>query len=129
MAFGHFGVDAFMIDAGVQTDAEMLLDNLAGNITNILGANTCIVRPLRSWIAALGEAKRPAVFIEEEFLLKSEPRARIVENGGAGIRGVRSDAVRHHNFAHDENAILSGGVKENRDWLLKRSRSFFPRLA
>src|ERR1700704_5332769 len=81
----------------------MLLDNLAGNITNIL---VCIVGPLRSWIAALGEAKRPAVFIEEVFLLKSEPRDRIVENDGAGIRGVRSDAIRHHDFAHDEAPFL-----------------------
>ena len=31
LAFRHFGVDAFMVDAGSETQVEVLLDDLAGD--------------------------------------------------------------------------------------------------
>ncbi len=125
LALGHFGVDAFMVDAGVKADVEMLLDDLAGDIADVLVADAGIIRALRSGITAFREAERTTVLIKEIFLLKSEPGAGIVQDRGAGVRGVRRDAVRHHHFAHDERAILAGAVGVKRRPASERSQSFF----
>ena len=116
LAGGHLGVDALMVDAGVQTEIEMLLDDLAGDIADILVADARVVGTLRGGITTLGEAERAAILIQEVFLLETEPGVRIVENGGAGIGDV-GRAVGVVNLAHDEDAVLTGGVRIERDRL------------
>ena len=83
VAFGDFGIDAFMVDAGGETKIEMLLDHLAGDVADILVADAGVVGPLRGRIAGRREAERAAVLVEEIFLFETEPGAGIVENGSA----------------------------------------------
>src|SRR5690606_34431421 len=95
----------------------MLLDDLAGNAPDIFEANAGVVRALRCGIAGLGEAERTTVLIKEVLLLEAEPGAGIVEDGGALVGSVRRDAVRHHDLAHDEHAVLAGGIRVVSYWL------------
>ena len=86
LALRHFGVDAFVVDAGGEAEVEMLLDDLAGDVADIPVADAGVVRALRRRIAAAGEAERTAVLVEEVFLLEAEPGAVIVEDGRALVR-------------------------------------------
>jgi hypothetical protein len=105
LALRHFGVDAFVVDAGGEAKVEMLVDHLAGNVADILVADAGVIGALRRRIAARGKAERAAVLIEEVFLFETEPGAGIVENGGAHVRRMRRLAIRQHDLAHDEDAI------------------------
>ncbi len=95
----------------------MLVHHLARDIADILVADAGVVRPLRRRVAAGREAERTAVLVEEIFLLEAEPRAFIVENGGALVRCVWRHTVRHHHFAHHQRTIGAGAVRVDRDRL------------
>jgi hypothetical protein len=82
-----------VVDAGGEAQVEMLIDDLARDGTDVLVTNARIIGPLRRRISAFGEAERAAVFEGEVFLLETEPRALIVENGRALVRRVRGLAV------------------------------------
>jgi hypothetical protein len=82
----HFGVDAFVVDAGVEAEVEVFLDKLTGNIADVLVADASIVGALRRRIAGCREAEWAAVLVEKVFLFKAEPCAGIVENSGSFVR-------------------------------------------
>ena len=111
LALRHFSVDAFVVDTGVETEIEMLLDDLASDATHSVEPDTCVVLALRRGKpTALGEPKRSSIFVEKIFLLETKPRIGVVVDRGTGIRPVRSLAIRHHDFAHDQRAVLASGV-------------------
>jgi hypothetical protein len=56
------------------------------------------------------------VLVEEILLLEAEPRAGIVEDGGASVARVWT-AVWHHDFAHHDRTIFPGGVRIHGDGL------------
>ena len=116
LALGDFRVDAFVVDAGEQAEVEMLFDDLAGNVADVVVADAGVIGTLRSGIAICREAERTAVLVEEVFLLEAEPRAGIVEDGRAGVGHVRR-AIGVHDFAHHKRAVLAGAVGEHGDRL------------
>ena len=117
LALRDFGVDAFVVDAGGEAEIEMLLDDLAGDRTDVRVADAGVIRSLRRGIAGGRKAERTAVLVEEIFLLEAEPCAFVVENGGALVRGVRGLAIGHHDFAHHQRAVGARAVRINRDRL------------
>src|SRR5215472_1060948 len=78
---------------------------LRGDVADVVVADSGVIRALRRGIPAGRETERPAVLIEEIFLLETEPRVGIVENGRALVGGMRRLAVGHHDFAHYQHAI------------------------
>ena len=116
LALGHFGVDAFVVDAGVQTEVEMLVDDLAGDVADVGVADAGVVRALRLGEALRREAERAAVLVEEILLLEAEPGVRIVQDGGAGVGGMRR-AVGCMTSLHHQDAVFLGGVGVDRHGL------------
>ena len=116
LALSDLGIDALDVDSGVEADVDVLLDDLAGHRADVLVADAGVVRALGLGEAARGEAKGRAVLEEEVLLLEAEPGARIIRDGGAGVRGV-GDAGVEVGLAHHEHAVLAGGVREDRDGL------------
>jgi hypothetical protein len=112
LALGHLGVDAFVVDAGVEAEVEVFLDDLAGDVADVpCSRRRSSIRPAGPGKPSLGETERAAVLGEEIFLLEAEPGARIVEDGGAGVGRVRGDAVGHHDLAHHQHAVDAGAVR------------------
>ncbi len=111
LAFRHFGVDAFVVDAGVEAEVQVCIYNLAGDGADVFVADTGVILALRRWESAtLRKAEWRSVFVEEIFLLVAKPRAGVVENGCARIARMRRLAIGHHHFAHDEHAVFLGAV-------------------
>src|SRR5579872_3209842 len=117
LTLGDFGVDAFMVDAGMQAEIEMLFDHFAGNVADILVADAGVIRALRRGITGCREAERAAVLVEEIFLLEAEPGAFVVQNGGALVGGMRGLAVGHHHFAYHEHAVGARAIRIDRNGL------------
>ncbi len=62
------------------------------------------------------ETERMAVFVEEVFLLEAEPGLRVIQDGGAGVGGVRRK-VGMENFAEGNYTVDARGVLVTRDRL------------
>ena len=113
LALGHFRVDAFMVDAGVEAEIQVGVHDFAGDVAHGVVADPGVVFALRSREAAFGETEGDSVLIEEVFLLEAEPSVRIVQDGRATVRGMRG-SVRQKDFAHHKHAIFLGAVRVNR---------------
>jgi len=116
LALGDLGVDAFVVDAGVEAEVEVFFHDLAGDVADGAVADSGVVEALRSRETFDREAQRATILVKEIFLLEAEPGVRIVKNGGAGVGRMRG-AVGQKNFAHDERAVFAGRVREDRDGL------------
>ncbi|MNS78214.1 hypothetical protein D3C72_1118170 [compost metagenome] len=95
----------------------MFFNDFAGNRADVLEADAGVIRTLRSRVTLLGEAERAAVLVEEIFLFEAEPCVLVVEDGRAAVRCMRGDAIRHHDFAHDEYAVGAGRIGIDRNGL------------
>ena len=112
LALGHFGVDALVVDTGIEALFEVLLDDFACDVTDGLVANAGVVLALGigEIVGTGGETQRTAIPVQEVFLLEAKPGARVIENGRTGVRGVRGHAIGHHHFAHHQRTVLAGAV-------------------
>ena len=110
LALGDFGVDAFVIDAGGKTEFEVLFDDGAGQAAHVFVADAAVIRALRSSrVSLFREAERTTVFVEEVFLLKTNPQVRIVLDGCAHVGRVRG-AIGVHDFAKNDVGVFAAGI-------------------
>ena len=56
LTFRDLGIDPLVVDASVETDVEVLLDDLASDVTDIAKANSCVVAALWCRVAMLWKA-------------------------------------------------------------------------
>ena len=88
----------------------MLINNLTSNAAHVLVADAAVIGTLwRGGVAILREAERTSILVEEVLLFEADPEVGIVFDGGAGVGGV-GGAIRMHDFAQNEVAVLAGGV-------------------
>jgi len=128
LTLGDLGIDAFVVDAGVEAEIKVLLDDFASDIADSVEADPSVVRALWCWEAIFREAKRASILIEEILLLEAEPSVGIIQDGSTGVGDVRC-AIGHHDLAHDENTIFTARVRENGDWLENAIRASAGSLA
>src|SRR5687768_6016911 len=89
LPFRHLGIDALDVDSGVQTDVDVLFNELTRHVADVLVANASVVRTLRTGESAGRKAEGRAVLVKEILLLEAKPRFRIVRNRRARIRWMR----------------------------------------
>ena len=112
LAFGHFGIDPLMVDAGIKTKVKMLFNNLTGNISHVAIADAAVVSTLTFFRKSFrGEAERLAVFVQEILLLETEPRVGIIENRGTGVGWMWCE-IRKKYLAENNHAVDTGGIME-----------------
>ena len=71
LAFRDLGVNAFVVDAGIQTKIQMGIDDFAGDVADGIVTDTGVILSLRRReAAALGKTERCAVLEKEVFLQK-----------------------------------------------------------
>ena len=63
LTFGHFGVDAFVINPGVEAKIEVGIDDFTGDTADVLVSDSGVVLALRSRVAGVRETQRPTVFV------------------------------------------------------------------
>src|SRR6476620_10388359 len=71
LTLGDLRIDSFVIDAGVETQIEMLVHNLARDIPDGFVAHAGVVFSLRRRISLFREPQRAAILIEKIFLLET----------------------------------------------------------
>lgn len=116
LSLGDLGVDALVINSGVEAEVKVFVYDCAGDIADVFVANAAIVRALGCGVSAFGKTKNLAVFFKEVFLLESKPSVFVIEDAGAGV-GRMGITVGKHDLAHDENAVFTGAVRVKGDWL------------
>ena len=116
LALGDLGVDALVVDAGLEAEVEVGVDDLAGDVADVLVADAGVVLALRRREPLAREAERHAVPVEEVLLLEAEPRVGIVRDRRAAVARVRRLVGQEH-LAHDERAVGPGRVGEDGDRL------------
>ncbi|MCY1365212.1 hypothetical protein D9M69_520500 [compost metagenome] len=95
----------------------MLFYNLARDRADVFVADAGIIRALWCWEALFRETKWATVFVEEIFLLKTEPRIFIFKNSRTAVRWMWRHAIRHHDFAHNKRAVSTRRIRINCNWL------------
>ena len=123
LALGHFGVDAFVVDAGVEAEVEMLLDDLAGDVADVLVADAGVVRALRRGIAARRGSRAGGRPGRRSIPARSRTMRRGRREWWRACWWVRGLAVGHHDFAHHQHAVVAGAVRDRRRPASARSRS------
>ena len=81
LALGHLGIDAFVIDPGVEAEVEVLVHQLPRDVAHRGITDAGVIFALRLRESIRREAERPAVLEEEVFLLEAKPGIRVVQDG------------------------------------------------
>jgi hypothetical protein len=100
-----------MVDAGFQAELQVLLNDFASKITDIGIANTRVILTLRIRVTILRPTQRAFVLEEEVFLLQSKPGFFIIKDGGTVVGWMRSGAIGHHDFAHNEESVVTRSIR------------------
>jgi hypothetical protein len=118
---GHdLGVDAGDVDAGVHAGLVVRLDDVTA--VDLAGADTAVVRALRTGVTALGPAVRPAVGAQKRILLlETEPEVVL----GVGLHQLGGlvtvvelvgGPIRIPGLAQDDDVVpLAEGIREDGD--------------
>src|SRR5204862_7897445 len=89
LALRDLGVDALDRDAGLDAEVDVLVDDLPGDVADVLEADAGVVLALRRGEALVREPERRAVPVQEVLLLEAEPGVGVVADRGAAVRRVR----------------------------------------
>ena len=100
----------------------MLVDDLPGDVADVLEADAGVVLALRRGEALVREPERRAVPVQEVLLLESEPGVGVVADRGAAVRRVRLPVGQQH-LAHDEAGVVPRRVGEEGDRLQEAVRA------
>ena len=116
LALGDFGVDAFVIDAGIDTEIEMLIDNFTGDVADVFVANAGVIRALGGGIAFSRGSRGDVHPCRGSIPARNRTRSRVIQDGRAGIGGMRR-AIGMDDFAKNDHAIALGGIEIMRNRL------------
>ena len=106
LAFSHFSVDTFVVDACIEAKVEVLFNNCASNVADLIVASATVVRALWARVTLRRPAEWLAVLHEEIFLLQTNPKTCVFCNCSTCVGWVWC-AVWHHDFTHYQEAVLA----------------------
>ena len=116
LSLGYFSVNPFEINPCVQSDVDVLFDNLTCNVTYILVANARVIWALRCWVTFRWESERTAIFVEEIFLFKTNPQVIHVLHLSAEVRWVWF-TIGEQYVAQNEEAVFASAIWVERNRL------------
>jgi hypothetical protein len=128
LALGNLGVDPLVIDARLETEVEVGIHDLAGDVADVLVTHAGVVLALRGREPLAREAQRGTIAVEEVLLLETEPRLGVVGDRGAAVAQVRRLVGQEH-LAHDQDAVAPCRVGIRGDRLQQAVRVDALRLA
>src|SRR4029077_6171818 len=96
LALGYLRINSLMSNARVETEIEMLVDNVTRKVPHVGKTHARVVSAPRRRKPVIGEPERSAVLVEEILLLETEPGLRVIKDGRPRIARMGSSIGPEH---------------------------------